>query len=274
MTLKNITVIAAAVLLALTSCSTQKGFPKVEQKNKTAIVAHRGFWNCEGAGFSENSIASLKMAQENGFWGSEFDVHVTTDNVVLVFHNNDVDGKRIDTNPASVFDDHRLPNGEKIPTMDEYLTQGEKCASTMLICELKPEISQDREDALVDLAIEALKAHKLFTPDRVLFISFSKYICDRIAKEHPQFVNQYLESDVAIEQLAKDGINGFDLHRKTVLGDSLIVERAHKLGMSTNVWTVNRSKEMQTFIDMGIDAITTNEPLKLRGLLGDKEFRK
>ena len=44
--------------------------------------------------------------------------------------------------------------------------------------------------------------------------------------------------------------------------------------MSTNVWTVNKPEKMRKFIDLGIDAITTNEPLVLRDLLGEKEFKK
>ena len=60
---------------------------------------------------------------------------------------------------------------------------------------------------------------------------------------------------------------------KPVLKDSTIVERAHSLGMSTNVWTVNDPEQMKVFVNMGIDAITTNEPLVLREVLGDKEFK-
>lgn len=275
MTRKSILVIAAAALLALTSCAGGKtGFPKIDQKGKTAIVAHRGFWNCEAAGFSENSIASLKAAQDNGLWGSEFDIHITTDDVILVFHDNLIEGARIDTCAYERFAEYRLPNGEKIPTLDEYLTQGEKSDKTMLVVELKTEITMEREDALLDLTIDALEAHNLLDPNRVVFITFSKYMCDRIANEYPEFVNQYLNGDFTPEELAEFGINGFDYQDKVIPKDSTIVERAHKLGMSTNVWTVNKPEQMQRFIDLGIDAITTNEPLLLRDVLGDKEFTK
>ncbi|MBR4822565.1 MAG: glycerophosphodiester phosphodiesterase [Bacteroidales bacterium] len=274
MTLKNITVIAAAALLALTSCAGAKtGFPKIDQKGKTAIVAHRGFWNCEASGFAENSIASLKAAQDNAFWGSEFDVHITTDDVLLVFHNDEIDGARIDTCASERFAAHRLANGEKIPTVDEYLTQGEQSDKTILVMELKPEITMEREDALVDLCIEALVAHGLLDPKRVIFISFSKHICDRIANEFPEFINQYLNGDYTPEELAEDRINGFDYYHKTILKDSTIVERAKNLGMSTNVWTVNKPEMMEKFVSLGIGAITTNEPLALREVLGDKEFK-
>ena len=275
MTLKNITVIAAAALLALTSCKSNKSvFPTIDQNDKTAIVAHRGFWNCEAAGFAENSIASLKAAQDNGFWGSEFDVHITADDVVLVFHNDDVDGVRIDTSEAAAFAEHSLANGEKIPTLDEYLTQGEQSDKTVLVLELKAEITMEREDALIDKCIEALEAHGLLDPSRVVFISFSKYICDRIAAELPEFVNQYLEGDFTPEELAGDGINGLDYYEKHIDKDESMVERAHALGMSVNVWTVNNPESMQKYIELGVDAITTNEPLVLRGVLGDREFTK
>ena len=183
---KNLPVIAAAVLLALTSCcNTQTRFPKIDQNGKTAIVAHRGFWNCEAAGFSENSIASLKAAQDNGFWGSEFDVHITTDDVILVYHDNTIDGARIDTCEYARFADHRLSNGEPIPTLDDYLTQGEKSDKTVLVLELKEEITMEREDALLEKTFDALRSHYLLDPARVIFISFSKYMCDRIAEDYP-----------------------------------------------------------------------------------------
>ncbi|MBQ1683432.1 MAG: hypothetical protein II071_04055, partial [Bacteroidales bacterium] len=81
----------AAILLTAASCSPAKklssanpAFPSVDQGGRIAIVAHRGFWNSEAGGFSENSIASLKAAQDAGLWGSECDVHLTADDVVIV----------------------------------------------------------------------------------------------------------------------------------------------------------------------------------------------
>ena len=65
----------------------------------------------------------------------------------------------------------------------------------------------------------------------------------------------------------------FHADDKDILKDSTIVERAKNLGMSTNVWTVNDPEKMKRFVSFGIGAITTNEPLVLRELLGDKEFK-
>ena len=279
---KTLSILSGAVLcfLMLSGCASSKfvpgtitSFPKANQNGKVAIVAHRGFWNCESAGYMENTIASLKAAQDNGLWGSEFDIHLTSDDVVIVNHNNDIQGVKIADNPYSVFAAMTHKNGEHPATLDEYLTQGEKCKTTILVIELKPQKSEAREYLLWKKTVEALKAHNLYDPSRVLFISFSHYICQRIAVEAPQFINQYLEGDYAPELLAAEGINGIDYHQKVFLDNPDYVKTAHEKGMTVNAWTVNRDDTMRSLIYLGIDALTTNEPLLARKVLGDDEFK-
>ena len=43
-----------------------EAYAKGPKYDGTRIVAHRGFWNCEEAGYAKNSIASLKCAQQAG----------------------------------------------------------------------------------------------------------------------------------------------------------------------------------------------------------------
>ena len=74
---------AAALILLLTGCA---------KTHKTAITAHRGYWKCEEAKNAQNSIASFRLAQEYGLWGSEFDVRLTKDDVVVVNHDSDING--------------------------------------------------------------------------------------------------------------------------------------------------------------------------------------
>jgi len=257
--------------------SSTASFPAVKQGGKIAIVAHRGFWNCEAGGKSENSIASLKAAQDAGLWGSECDVHITTDNVVLVNHNNDINGKVIENHKYADFAGDLLPNGEKRPTLDEYLDQAAKCPTTKLIIELKPHNAEAREDMLVTRTIAILKAKGMYNPDRVLFISFSRHICDLIAQEHPQFVNQYLSTNYVKNEspivYAKRGINGIDYQFKMFQMNPSWVSDAHTLGMSVNAWTVDKENDIKEMIKAGVDAITSNEPLRVRELLGDKEFK-
>ena len=283
-----ITVVAAAFAL-LAGCSAPKqttttttntehhSFPMVSQDGKVAIVAHRGFWNCEEGGYSENSIAALKAAQNAGVWGSECDVHITADDVVIVNHNGDIAGKKIATHKYSDFSKDLLPNGERRPTIDEYLTQAAKSTTTKLIVELKPQAAEAREDLLVEKTIAAIKAHGMYDPNRVLFISFSRHICDKIAAEHPKFVNQFLSSNFTKnenpEGYARRGINGVDYHHAMFKMNPNYVKKAHDLGMSVNAWTVDEAADIKSMIEVGVDAITSNYPLRVRELLGDKEFK-
>lgn len=281
----KISAIAAAVL-AVAGCSSAKkltynsntGFPVIDQKGQIAIVAHRGFWKGEAGGMSENSIASLKAAQDVGLWGSECDIHITADDVVMVNHDPAINGKKIATHNFADFAEDLLPNGERRPTLDEYLTQASKCSTTKIIVELKPQSAEAREDVLVAKTIEAIKAHGLYDPERVLFISFSRHICDLIAEGHPQFVNQFLSTNFVKnenpELYAERGINGVDYHYKMFSIRPEYVSKAHELGMSVNAWTVDNDADIKEMINVGVDAITTNNPIRVRELLGNKEFKK
>ena len=272
-------IFAACLLLA--SCGTSKTaavspakeFPNVAHEGRTAIVAHRGYWNCAAAGFAENSLASLREAQAEGFWGSECDVHLTSDDIVVVHHDALIRGRRIHVNSFDSFSPHRLKNGEPLPTLDEYLVQAKESGRTVLVIELKPQENAAREDKLVELTLKALREQGLYLPERINFISFSKHICELIAKQCPDFTNQYLNGDLSPEQLAAAGINGLDYEQSVIYRDPSIVARAHTLGMSVNVWTVDRAKDLRFFIQLGVDAITTNEPMLLRELLDNREYK-
>lgn len=259
---KSIRIAAVAALIAIaTSCS-----------HKIAITAHRGFWNCEEAGYAENSIRSLELAQQHNLWGSEFDVHMTNDLVLVVHHDAHIKGDDIRTHNYSYFKDYRLKNGEKLPTLDEYLTQGEK-SKTVLVFELKTQIDKAHEDYMVDRSVEALKKHGLLDPKRVIFISFSRNICERVAAMCPGFTVQYLEKDLTPDEVYAKGVNGIDYHYSAFNSNPEWIQQAHKNKMSVNVWTVNKKEDIQKVVDLGVDCITTNEPLLVREILGSKEAK-
>ena len=235
-----------------------KGF-----KKEIAIVAHRGFWNCEEAGKAENSIASLSQAQKHGFWGSECDVNMTADGELVIFHDSSIEGKLIETHNYSDFQDYRLPNGECIPKLSAYLDQA-KQKRIMLVLELKPHSCKEVEDKAVEACISQLRDKGLLKKDRVMFISFSLNACREFAKRLPGFTVQYLNTDHTPSEIHSEGINGIDSHYKAFLGSSPRFEQARSLGMSINAWTVNDKASMNSLIEMGIDQITTDNPLELR----------
>ena len=223
------------------------------------IVAHRGYWE----GNKENSIASLKKAQEFGCWGSEFDLHLTSDDVVVVNHDPTVGGVRIQKNPYEAI--------KGVPTLKEYLKQGAKNRDCILVLELKPHASAEREDVLIKQCLKAIEKEKLMDPKRVAFISFSYHICKELARQCPGFTVQYLEGDKAPAEVFADGINGIDYHFTYFKKHPEWVKQAHDLGMSVNVWTVDNEKDIKLMRDLGVDQITTNNPALTREILYNRK---
>ena len=103
--------------LLLLLCLMMAGM--VAAKDNTKVIAHRGYWKTEGS--AQNSIRSLERASEIGAYGSEFDVHLTADNVLVVYHDNDIQGKHIQSCTYDELKDLQLSNGEKLPTLEQYL---------------------------------------------------------------------------------------------------------------------------------------------------------
>ena len=230
------------------------------------ICAHRGFWKCKEAGNAQNSIASLTQAQLNGFWGSEFDVHLTADNVVVVNHDPTIDGMSIHTSTYERLLKARLANGEQISTLDQYLEQGAK-STCKLVLEIKPQDTVEKTLYLANKCKETLEKHGLLHPDRVMFISFSYDACKWVAQNLPEFDNQYLEGVVEPEKVFADGIRGIDYHFIAFHKHRDWVKRAHALGMTVNVWTVDTEMEMRWLIGLGVDVITTNKPHLLKEVI-------
>ncbi len=255
----NLLVAALATLVLCTNADARR--------NECGIVAHRGFWNCEEAGYAKNSIAALRCAQEAGFWGSEFDVNMTSDGVLIVYHDSDVEGKKIENHPYADFKDFKIKNGETIPTIDDYLEQGKKYPETMLVYEMKPHSCDEVEDRFIEQTIAKLKEHELLDPQRVMFISFSLHICEVLAKKLPEFTVQFLGAEKSPNELAKRGINGVDYKYTVYSLNKKWYKQARRHKMSTNTWTVNKEPAMEKMFKLGVDYLTTDHPLTARELL-------
>ena len=238
---------------------------------KPGIVAHRGFHRFEGS--AENSISSMQHAFANGFEGTEFDVQLTSDNVAVVFHDSKMQGLVICDTP---FDTLRqlsaftLKNGETVPTLDEFL---EACSQaikeqlpherhTRLFFEIKPLERKEQRYCLLGQIIEAMGKYQLH--DDIFFISFDLDACMMMAQLMPDMPVAYLEGDLSPKQLQEKGISDLDYHWSKFDAHPEWVEEAHNLGMTVNVWTVNTPEKAKEMLRLGVDYITTDEPLLMR----------
>ena len=177
---------------------------------ETQVIAHRGYW--DKAGSAQNSIASLKAAQDLGVYGSEFDVNMTADDRLVVVHGPS-HGNIADVRTAS-FDEVRavkLSNGEPTPTFEEYLEQGAKNDKVKLICEIKDHATSTRETQVVEAVLAAVE--KAGMQDRIEYIAFSRHVCAELVRLCPGVKVAYLNGDLSPAELKEMGITGLDYQK-------------------------------------------------------------
>ena len=230
---------------------------------QTQVIAHRGFWKTEGS--AQNSITALEKAADAKLYGSEFDVLMTADGKIVVNHDNTIEGMAIPETPYKKLKNLKIKNGEKLPTLKNYLKKGKKL-NIQLILEAKPLPTKEMEDQAIATIVKMVK--KMGLEKQVEYISFSLNMCEQLAKLTPESEIAYLEGNIAPVELKKKGINGIDYHVNVILNKHPEwVKEAHDLGMKVNVWTVNNESDMKKLIDMKVDYITTDQPLELQKLL-------
>src|SRR5690606_19010848 len=131
---------AASVLI---SCKASKKASQAPKPFANKVIAHRGAF--KNTGVPENSIASLKAAIAIGCGGTEFDIHMTSDEVLVVNHDDKFLGMEIETNTYQQLLSKTLSNGEKIPTLEAYLKEGYSQKKTIMVAEIKTSrISKER----------------------------------------------------------------------------------------------------------------------------------
>lgn len=221
------------------------------------VIAHRGAW--KNKNLPKNSIASLQNAINLGCKGSEFDVHLTADEVVVVNHDPEFNGKTIEKTNYADLRKLSLKNGESIPTFEEYLKTGMQQQKTRLVCELKESIIGKERSLL--LAEKVLKKVQEFKAQAwMVYISFDYEILKHILEIAPASQTMYLGGNIAPKELKSDGIIGADYHYSLYQKDCEWIKKAHKEGIKVNAWTVNDPLVMDYLISQGIDYVTTDEP--------------
>ena len=168
----------------------------MNSKNKISfanniVIAHRGAWKKNN--FPENSIASLKHAIELNCTGSEFDVRMTADDSLIINHDPNYNKLQIEKTNYADLVAFKLSNGEKLPTLKEYILAGiENNISTRLVCEIKPSgISKERGKEIAAKVIRLVKDLK--AQHMIVYLSFDYDILKKIVEIDPKIITQYLD---------------------------------------------------------------------------------
>lgn len=231
--------------------------------SQTKVIAHRGAFKAQN--LPENSIAALEEAARIGCFASEFDVHITKDGEIIVNHDDDVNGLIISETNFKELRKHKLSNGEKIPSLEEYLKAGKKFPEMRLVLEVKKSKQPEMTLEAARKSVELVKKLKL--EHQVDYITFDFEAGKLIAALIPNANVAYLEGDKTPKEAKSAGYNGLDYHYSVYHKNPNWIREAHDLGMTINAWTVNEEADMKRLIDEKADFITTNEPELLIRLL-------
>lgn len=231
---------------------------------RNKVIAHRGAWKNQNV--PENSLGSLNKAIDLGCEGSEFDVWLSSDKVPVVCHDASVGGKLIEHTTATELQKISLGKDDFVPTLEQYLLAAKHQNRTHLVLEIKSsEISQERSLELTNAVV--CMVHNLKVQAWVDYISFNYGVLRRVHELDPGAKTAYLADDKKLEELAADGITGIDYPFYSFHKDGTLVKKAHQMGLTVNVWTVDQDEELIYFISQGVDQITTNEPEQLIKLI-------
>ncbi|KMQ69174.1 glycerophosphodiester phosphodiesterase [Chryseobacterium sp. FH2] len=234
----------------------------VAMKAQTQIIAHRGYFQTQPP-TTENSIKSLENAQKLKIYGSEFDVRMTKDGVLVINHDEHHAKMEISDFTFKELEKEKLSNGENFPTLKDYLKQGKKDAALKLIIEIKPAKTPELENEIVKKTIKMVKDMKLDSQSE--FISFSLNICKEIKKIEPKFKVQYLNGELSPAEIKSEGLDGLDYHYSIFAKNPTWISEAKALGLITNSWTVNELGVYEQLKAQGIGFVTTNIPDQLKG---------
>ncbi|WP_206367967.1 glycerophosphodiester phosphodiesterase family protein [Sphingobacterium psychroaquaticum] len=226
------------------------------------VIAHRGAWR--KVGVMQNSIRSFQHAVELGCEGSEFDVWLSGDGVVVLSHDPHIGGLTVEESTAKDLYASTLSNGDPVPSLVEFITIATKQNKTKMVLEIKPSPT-GKALALADSVISIV--HRIKAQAYIEYISFDYAVLKRIRELDKSAKTAYLYGDKTVEELKKDGITGLDYDFYKYRKDTELVEKAKRLGLTTNVWTVNEEQELLKYLRSDVDMITTDEPELLLHLI-------
>ncbi len=239
-------------ILLLVTCNV------MAQTMNTKVIAHRGAW--KEFNLPQNSIAALKKSIEVKCFGTEFDVHLTKDNIVVVNHDHDFYGLNIETTNYSDLLIKKHANGEKLPTLNDFYLVGLQQNDTKLILEVKTSAigGTHRTKKLIDVIVNELPYNA--NAKNLEFILFDFDSAVYLKNKLPDFFVHYLEGDKTAAQIQESGLNGMDYNYHLLLADKNILTEFKNSNLKTNSWTVNDLEIAKEFMAQGIDCITTDYP--------------
>ncbi|QRN50049.1 glycerophosphodiester phosphodiesterase [Macrococcoides bohemicum] len=227
----------------------------------TKVIGHRGY----AALYPENTMLSFKKAYEHGADGIELDIHMSVDKEIIVIHdpslNRTTNQKgRVNQLTLDKIKNARIKNGlfkitdEQVPTLKEVMDWIITTDMTLNI-----EIKGVTEGVLEDGLLKLLSHYDM--KERIIISSFNLESLLYIEKIDSSYETALLTDKDLGEPwiyLESHGIKSVHPYGKSYMTDAKRQEVV-RYNLPARVYTVNRAKEIQYWLEEEIDAIITDE---------------
>ena len=233
--------------------------------SRTRVIAHRGF---SGAA-PENTLAAVRAAIDLQADMVEIDVTLSSDEHIVVIHDETLDRTTDGSGPVSDFSLAELQlldagswfdatfAGEKIPTLDSVLDEVKN--RILLNVGIKSE-AVDR--GIVAKVASAIRSHKM--THLVVVSSFSPAALEQMHEEAPEIRTAVLyNARIHQGQDAVDITTGLDASVFNIKRQRLtkqMLRRCRNHDIPVGIYTVNKPRRMRKMIKRGVAAVFTDHP--------------
>jgi glycerophosphoryl diester phosphodiesterase len=243
------------------------------------VIAHRG------ASFDapENTLASFRLAWQQGADGIEGDFYLTADGEIVCLHDSDTartGDRKLSVGQATLAELRKVDVGawrgekfrnERIPTLTEVLKIVPPGKQIYIEIKCGPQIIPALKN---DLARSSVK------PEQITIISFHEAVIQAVHKQLPEIRAVWLYSLPAketrwpqldpgpvLQKLQELGASGVGLSAEKGRISKETVERFQSAGYRVNAWTIDDLALAREYQGLGVDSITTDRPALIRNLL-------
>jgi glycerophosphoryl diester phosphodiesterase len=233
---------------------------------KLLLGGHRG----NPAEYPENTLASFASAIAIGVEVIECDVHLTRDGRLAVIHDHTLErttnGKgEVGLRTMAELQELDAGGGQRIPELAEVLELAHGTVGVAVEVKSLPVRYPGIEEKLVD----ALRNADMARDSAV--ISFDHRVVRRVRELSQDVVGGVLVAGRPLlleEMLRWADAEVYSPHWSFV--DSETVAEVHRAGAVIGVWTVDDKQTLERCLGLGVDAVYTNRPGRLREALASE----
>lgn len=236
---------------------------KIIDFNKPTMISHRGANRIA----PENSIPAIDEAGKMGYWGVELDVCSSSDGTLYLLHDGTLDrttsGKGLITKQTSVqIDKLRIAKGSnislyhnlKIPRFEDALIE---CSKYKLVPVFDIKLlSNTKRDMNTFISIIDKHGYER----KVLVHSWNYSALKYLRSKSKNIIIMPLVNPQdkfhGYEFVKSFGLTALDCSYATL--NKNIVKQAHRDGLKVFCWTIDKRKDFNNVINMGVDYIYTD----------------